>query len=374
MMCVAMDLSLRRQNGNSPRLGRCSILFLLVLLMAGPGELRAADADSHTPESNQAARDFSVSEIKIGMSLDEVKALGLHLTPYPRLTKPELKVVSYRVEGDQRPEFLVLLFFDGKLFEMDMGYLSKTIQEIGGWQAIYHRLVTKLGPSIEDEKTVITAREANWRFTKAEREFTFSWGEGSVFMTVSDKVAQREILDLAVDKPKAGSGSAPAANSNTSTSDVSRTVLDFSLSGIKIGMTPEEVKTLGAKLESNFQADDPEVKLACYTAKDFQGLDLLVLRFVDGKLCTMSVAYSSETLTKLGGWQTVYQRLMAKLGPPRETPDTIEANKSAIWLFPDQNRTFTMGPTESGLLVTICDLNATSELSKKREAKVNIGF
>ncbi len=156
--------------------------------------------------------------------------------------------------------------------------------------------------------------------------------------------------------------------------EVIRTALDFSLSGIKIGMTPEEVKALGVKLESNIQADDPELKLACYTAKDFQGLDLLVLRFVDGKLCTMSVAYSPETLTKLGGWQTVYQRLIAKLGPPRETPDTIEANKSAIWLFPDQNRTFTMGPTGSGLLVTICDLNATSDLSKKRQAKVNIGF
>ncbi len=348
--------------------------LLFGLLILGPQVLHAADDDFHTPEAVQAARDFSIDGLKLGMTPKEVRTVGTKLTRDPEFDCPEAKLVAYKVEVPKGPDYLVLFFFDGKLYKMNVGYLAETLKEIGSWRTIYHRMVADLGTSQEPEESVATSHQANWQFYKLERHFYFDSSSDTVFLTATDKVAAREVARLRKTKPTGTSDPVQSAVGDTHTPEANQAALDFSISGIKLGMTPEEVTALGAQLKPDADGNLPAVKLAGYSINHFSGLDYLGLSFFEGKLYSMSVAYEPSTLEKIGGWSTIYHRLVTKLGPPQEPEETAEAKKAARWMFLKVDRSFDIVMSKDTALVVVTDLAAAIKLAGQKEAAANVGF
>ena len=176
----------------------------LILLMVLAVSLRSARGEAHSAESTQAALDFAFAGLKLGMTMDEVKALGATLIPEPKTSHPEAKDLDFTVVAFNGLDVLALSFYDGKLYEMGVAYYPETVEKIGGWHTLYHRLVAKLGSPDESQDTVETIKKATWQFYQAKRRFALNASGPVTAINPSDKAVVAEVAKLRESKANVG--------------------------------------------------------------------------------------------------------------------------------------------------------------------------
>ena len=181
-----------------------TFVFLLLLMMVLAVNLRSARGETHTPETTQAALDFAFSGLKLGMTMDEVKALGATLIPELPKSDPEAMYLKFTVVGFKELDVLMLSFYNGKLYQIGVGYNPDTIEKMGGWHTLYHRLVAKLGHPEESEDSVETKKRPTWQFTQINRRFVLIASSPSVAIILSDLAVVAEMAKLRESRAKVG--------------------------------------------------------------------------------------------------------------------------------------------------------------------------
>jgi hypothetical protein len=161
--------------------------------------------EDHTKDQNDAALAFSISGLKIGMTMDQVKALGFSLVDNPPNSDVEGEVTAYSVDNAPNVDVLIIEFFKGTVFEAYAYYLPSTLEKIGGWGTLYDRVTAKIGPSEEDPTSAKDKEDASWQFYSINRFFGLSVSDNeSARLDVADKEASRAITALKASKAKVG--------------------------------------------------------------------------------------------------------------------------------------------------------------------------
>jgi len=162
-------------------------LFLFVVAIQAACAAPEGSAPARTSEFQQAALDIDVEGIKLGMTPEQVTAPGAKLVPESALDNPQAKVVGYHCDGFQQLGMAMLSFCDGKLYRINVAYDPDTLQKIGGWEAIHHRMVATLGESRDSEGSAV------WTFLDVDRAFFLKNTKGTVILSISNLAIEREV-------------------------------------------------------------------------------------------------------------------------------------------------------------------------------------
>lgn len=174
--------------------------FVLAVLVSASSVCVAADEP--TPEE-KAARTYSLENMNLGTSFADFKKKyptailmnspykNVGVNSYVRDVGPE--GVAAFLQGTMAPT-ISCSFFEGKIYEYDVGYFQKYIDDQGGFDVFAETFVKKFGKSEvskEDGKVRMT-----WTFPKVEREITLQVNDLNVTsVTVVDSKVLRKVLE-----------------------------------------------------------------------------------------------------------------------------------------------------------------------------------
>jgi len=144
----------------------------------------------------------------------------------------------------------------------------------------------------------------------------------------------------------------------------------FAFEGIAIGATAAELKAKYSDLDFNKDKSDVAVGMAVWTLWEPKTADSIDFKLFDGKVMEIVVWYQAKTLEKIGGDETIYEKLVAKYGKEDEKHPS-----AYIWQFFDSNRYVNWCVIKDGsAFLTVTDKEAARKLTAKRKAKAEVGF
>ena len=139
-------------------------------------------------------------------------------------------------------------------------------------------------------------------------------------------------------------------------------------------MSQEDVTKQGLVLALDVQNSEKDFNIETFNATNVPGVDWMNMTFFNGKLYAMSAVYTSATVDKIGGWKTLLEKLIQKLGPPEESDSDIISSQNATWQFYDENRAFSLTKSGTSFFVTAVDKDAARQIHDLKKAKANVGF
>jgi hypothetical protein len=122
--------------------------------------------DEHTPEQYQAARDFSVDGIKLGMTADQVRTLGYPLSERDAEDDVKGGAASWDVIGPPDFDDVAVLIFRDSIYTITFSYRDDRLQKKGGARAIHEEITKKFGPMKSETKY----HSAIWTFPDLKRD------------------------------------------------------------------------------------------------------------------------------------------------------------------------------------------------------------
>jgi len=157
---------------------------LILFSIAWSVEIENTFADElRLPSQKQAALDFSLAGLKIGMSQESVKKRLPRLQIQSAAPKGSPNITE--LDGTEVPGFVqvqVFLFQD-QVYAISVVYDSHATSELGGSNSILTHLKSTLG--IPEEKSDQLAESASWVFTKECRVFKYIGGS-EPFLSLKD--------------------------------------------------------------------------------------------------------------------------------------------------------------------------------------------
>jgi hypothetical protein len=171
-------------------------------------------------------------------------------------------------------------------------------------------------------------------------------------------------------------GFAVNAAGDDHTPDQNKAAKEFAFEGISLGATYSEIKAKYPDIEFLKDKSDAKVGLAVWTTFSSKAADSVDFYLFSGKLYKVRVFYFSKTLSKFGGYEAVYEKLVAKYGKEDETSDGEDYVCDYTWQFFDSNRYINFYVSKknyTGLLI-VADKEAGRQLTEKQKSKADVGF
>jgi hypothetical protein len=152
---------------------RVKVFALLGLLSVSISVAVNAFADSHTDEQKKAAKEFSIEGIGLGASYSEIHAKFPDIEFRKDLSDPKVGLAVWRTYKSKTSDGIAFSLFGGKVYKIEVGYLSKTLTDLGGYKTVYDKLVAKYGK--EDKSTVDEKFLASftWKFYDVDRYIAY---------------------------------------------------------------------------------------------------------------------------------------------------------------------------------------------------------
>lgn len=151
----------------------------------------------------KAAMGFVFEKTKLGINLTDFKKRF----PKSELDKEEsdekLKHACYIAEATWAT-LCSYYFFDDKLYEMRIAYVTRKLDKLGGMEALVEKMVEKFGHLKKEDFTVDKDKSeftAIWQFQKVDRELRLFSDLKSVVISVTDLALLKELKSR---KKKAG--------------------------------------------------------------------------------------------------------------------------------------------------------------------------
>ena len=98
------------------------------------------------------------------------------------------------------------------------------------------------------------------------------------------------------------------------TPEQNRAAKEFAFEEVRLGATISEIKTKYTSLEFDKDGSDLKVGLATWTTYHSKSADSIDFILFNEKLYKMAVHYGFERASKLGGYETIHEKLVAKYG------------------------------------------------------------
>jgi hypothetical protein len=101
--------------------------------------------------------------------------------------------------------------------------------------------------------------------------------------------------------------------------------------------------------------------------------DAILCEFFDGRVFRLTIVYTAERVTRLGGFEGITNTIMMKYGAPTQSGSTTGTNKVHEWRLPEAKRCARLGDGDS-VIFTVWATNAEERLADRRAANTNLGF
>ena len=160
------------------------------------------------------------------------------------------------------------------------------------------------------------------------------------------------------------------------TSEQNSAIKEFKFEGVGLGATFTEVKTKYPDLKLEKDKSDPNVNLAVWVNYDLNTADAVDYYFFNGKVFKLEIIYLPKTLEKIGGYETIHERLVLKYGKEDQNLPNEKEICDYSWQFYDANRFLEYWAVSEGddACLMIMDKKLARELSKMRKDKADVGF
>ena len=310
--------------------------------------------DGHDQDQNDAAMAFSLSGVQLGMTLDQINALGFQVAPFPDETDSSANVVAYILVNVPNVHSIVVELFKGRVFQVYGNYPAQTVDSFGGWDSMYDKFIARLGPSDENQADARAKHVANWQFYTANRYFRlYTSDNGDTTLQLADKAAALRMVEV---KRAAG---------DTHPHDKYEAARDFSLSGIKLGLSAQDLKALGYDLQPNTGASDTVANALEYDIENVPNVDFMTVQIFNGTISSFFIGYNVDSVNKLGGWGAMYDRLVSKFGPSEEDSAAALKNHHATWKVASVDRAFIfVNMPSGGAVLDVCDIDACHKIGE----------
>jgi hypothetical protein len=160
------------------------------------------------------------------------------------------------------------------------------------------------------------------------------------------------------------------------TEEQNKAVKEFVVEGIGLGATYSEIKAKYPDIEFMKEDSDAKVGLAVWRTFSTKKVDAVRFYIFNGKTYKISIFYTAETLSKFGGYETIYQKLVAKYGKEDESSPDEKSLCDYTWQFFDANRyiNYNVVKENSCGFVIVVDKELSRQLSEKRKSQADVGF
>jgi hypothetical protein len=146
---------------------------------------------------------------------------------------------------------------------------------------------------------------------------------------------------------------------------------EFIIEGIGFSATPQTIRTKWPNAERVAKESNSKIGVEVLFVSETQNTDAMQFTFLDGKLMKIQALYQPARVKKMGGWETIAEKLVAKLGKADADSEVIDDDPKSEkiadfdWVIPEAERWFSYVVSKKSALLTICDI----ELARKKEAK-----
>lgn len=170
-------------------------------------------------------------------------------------------------------------------------------------------------------------------------------------------------------------------NAQTSPSKEAQAIKDFEFQGFKFGADLDSFKQkFGDKLILIEKRSDSKNGVSVYgIVENFEGFDLCFLWFCDGKLFQIRLNYEPSTVDKIGGWETVIEKVVEKFGKPSPKSKGTDAKAEDEiaefhWVFPDVHRFISIDVSKKDMNVEFTDTEAYEKWQERKKKSAKVGF
>ena len=160
------------------------------------------------------------------------------------------------------------------------------------------------------------------------------------------------------------------------TAEQNKAAKDFTVEGLGLGATYTAIKAKYPYIEFISKDSDSNVGLAVWRTFSTKKVDAVRFYIFNGKLYKISIFYTAETLTKFGGYDTIYQKLVEKYGKEDESSPDEKSLCDYTWQLFDVNRfiNYTVVKESGAGFVIVADKELSRQLTEKRKSQADVGF
>lgn len=171
--------------------------FILPYLAGYSAEFRESRAAQSSVEQSthsvQAAKDFQIDGVRLGMTPDEFRARFPTVKRYDEITDAAEGLIAVRVGSTERSDGIDAVFSTGVLVEYGAWYFSEKLDALGGEEQLLRHLVARFGPPNADPEGAAppqleeeTSRLFSWNIPEAHFALNVSATPIRTFIHVID--------------------------------------------------------------------------------------------------------------------------------------------------------------------------------------------
>ena len=155
---------------------------------------------------------------------------------------------------------------------------------------------------------------------------------------------------------------------------------EFTIEGVGLDATPQTIRAKWPTATSVPKESNPKIGQELIRVDRTANTDGIDFDFLDGKLMSMSVFYFPGRTNKMGGWSTISEKIVARLGKADadSTGMDYDSNSKVIceyhWIVEDAERAVRLYVTKELALLRILDRELARKKIAKEKATAETGF
>jgi hypothetical protein len=155
-------------------------------------------------------------------------------------------------------------------------------------------------------------------------------------------------------------------------------IKDFAYKDIGFGASVEDLER-GLQVTLLNDESTPEKGHTVFAHLPNNGdVSAVFFSFIDDSLYEMRLVYDAPTANRIGGWNTIAERLVQKFGKADANSKGAEVEAPAIasffWNFAEDNRFIELSVDKKYTRITFTDMAGWKRWEEKKKKSANVGF
>jgi hypothetical protein len=155
---------------------------------------------------------------------------------------------------------------------------------------------------------------------------------------------------------------------------------EFAVEGIGFTATPQTIRAKWPQTERVAEDSNPKIGLEVLLVPETQNTDGIQFTFLDGKLMQIFVLYLPARVKKMGGWTTIAEKVVARLGKADADSKGVDRDPKSDkvadfdWVIPEAERWFQYKVNTDAAALIIWDREVARKKEAKEKAVAETGF
>ncbi len=173
---------------------------------------------------------------------------------------------------------------------------------------------------------------------------------------------------------------AESARADDRTPEQIKAAKEFTVEGIGFSATPQTIRTKWPTAERVAEESNAKLGLEVLRVDSTPNTDGVDFHFLDGRLMKMQVWYFPERVKKMGGYLTVAEKLVTRLGKADADSKggNVDESEGEIcqfdWVIPEAERWIRYHVTKKVAVLSVWDREVARKKEAKEKASADTGF